>query len=451
MYCSFIVIRARAHILSISKMNKFSSPFRFIPALALTAALAFMPSAHAQVDECDGTRYRYTSAFDDFTVSYDVEYGNAINATGLGQSLVVDIYEPEGDVNQNRPLIIMAHGGFFIGGENDAPDVLALCQDLTRMGYVVGSITYRLGIDNFLDVSNALIRSVWRGYHDGKAAVRYFRKTAAEDGNPWGIDPDRIYFGGVSAGGFIGLHLAYVDDESEIPTQVDQSAAGMGGGLEGESGSPGYSSTVSGVINVAGALKTVDYMTEGDEPLISVHGTEDGTVPFGTGMISLSGIPVTEVDGSSVIHAAADELGIENCFTVLEGADHVAHVADADAYYETLGTISGALSSMLCESYDPLCGSYDYNAVGVAEWLQASDGQWRTFPTAVSDGQSLQVQWLTSPNAVWDYEVYDASGRRVKNGMGEGEWYALSTSGLASGLHILRIPGTEKTSRFWID
>ena len=83
---------------------------------------------------------------------------------------------------------------------------------------------------------------------------------------PQGIDPDRIYFAGVSAGGFIGLHLAYVDDESEIPPQVDQEAPGMGGGMEGESGNPGYSSTVAGVVNIAGALKTVDYLSPGDRP-----------------------------------------------------------------------------------------------------------------------------------------------------------------------------------------
>ena len=429
-------------------MKQFSLPLRSA-AVALFAALLFVP-VHAQVDDCDGTRYRYTSAFENFNVSYDVEYGNAINATGLSQSLVVDIYEPEGDANTTRPLIIMAHGGFFIGGENDNPDVLALCQDLTKMGYVVGSITYRLGIDNFLDVSNALVRSVWRGYHDGKAAVRYFRKTAAEDGNPWGIDPDRIYFAGVSAGGFIGLHLAYVDDESEIPEQVDQEAAGMGGGLEGESGNPGYSSTVSGVINIAGALKTADYLSEGDEPLISVHGTEDGTVPFGTGMISLSGIPVTEVDGSSVIHAVADELGIENCFTVLEGADHVAHVGDADAYYQTLGTVSGALSSWLCESYEPICGPYDYEAVGVAEWLQAEHGQWRAFPTVVEAGKALQIQWLTSPQTVWSYGVYDASGRVIQTATGTGDWFAITTGDLSAGLHFIRIPGTTESHRFWV-
>lgn len=431
-------------------MKHFSSLVRFSLALATGAFFAFPLSSQAQVDDCDGTRYRYTSAFDNFTVSYDVEYGNAVNATGLNQSLVVDIYEPEGDANTMRPLIIMAHGGFFIGGENDAADVLALSQDLTRMGYVVASITYRLGIDNFLDVSNALVRSVWRGYHDGKAAVRYFRKTAAEDGNPWGIDPDRIYFAGVSAGGFIGLHMAYVDEESEIPTQVDQSAAGMGGGLEGESGSPGYSSAIAGVINVAGALKTADYLSEGDEPLISIHGTEDGTVPFGTGMITLSGIPVTEVDGSSIIHAAADELGIENCFTVLEGADHVAHVADADAYYETLGTISGALSSWLCDSYEPLCGSYDYEAVGVAEWLQASHGAWRAFPSMVSSGSSIQVQWLQPAGPAWTYQIFDASGRQVSEGVGNGEWFAVSTAGLESGLHFLHVPGVADAQKFWV-
>lgn len=430
-------------------MKKFYAfPIRAL-AIILLSSIQVVP-VFSQ-DDCDGNRYRYTSAFDSFTVTPDVQYGNAINTSGLNQSLVVDIYEPEGDNNESRPLIIMAHGGFFIGGENDAADVLALSQDLTRMGYVVGSITYRLGIDNFLDVSNALVRSVWRGYHDGKAAVRYFRKSVEEDGNPWGIDPNRIYFAGVSAGGFIGLHLAYVDEESEIPPQVDQSAAGMGGGLEGESGNPGYSSEVSGVINVAGALKTASYMSEGDEPVVSVHGTADGTVPYGTGMITLSGIPVTEVDGSSIIHAMADSLGIINCFTTLDGAGHVAHVSDADAYYATLGTISGAVSSWLCENYNPLCGPYDYGVVGIEEWLTSIEGNWRAFPSILNAGESIQIQWLNSgANPNWDYEIYDANGRVVFAGQGNGDWFGIPTYGLSSGMYILRIPGFAEAQQFWI-
>lgn len=427
--------------------------FSSLRAMTITTCCAWLLnpiSSFAQVEECDGTRYRYTSAFENFNVSYDVQYGSAINTTGLNQNLVVDIYEPAGDVHDSRPLIIMGHGGFFIGGDNAGADVVPLCEDLAKMGYVVASMSYRVGVDNFFDVSNALVRSVWRGYHDGKAAVRFFRKTVEEEGNPWGVNTDHIYLGGVSAGAFIGLHMASIDEESEIPPQVDQSQPGMGGGLEGESGNPGYSSAIAGVVNIGGALKTVDFMSEGDAPIVSVHGTNDGTVPFSTGMIMLSGIPITEVDGSLMIHETAQALGIESCFTELEGAGHVPHITDSDSYYETLGTVSGALSSWICSGYEPVCGPYDYEAVGVAEWLQAEYGQWRAFPTAVEAGDALQLQWLTSPQPAWIYEVYDASGRFIQTAKGVGEWFAVPTGNLASGLHFIRIPGTTASHRFWV-
>ena len=69
------------------------------------------------------------------------------------------------------------------------------------MGYVAASISYRLGIDNVFDLETSLQESVLRGVHDAKAAVRYFRRTHAEDGNPWGIDPARIVLGGSSLQG----------------------------------------------------------------------------------------------------------------------------------------------------------------------------------------------------------------------------------------------------------
>ena len=100
------------------------------------------------------------------------------------------------------------------------------------MGYVTASFSYRLGIDNLFDFQTSFVEAVWRGVHDSRAAVRYFRKSV-EMGNPYHIDPERIYLGGVSAGGFIAMHHAYVDEESEIPTYIDESEPGLGGGLEG--------------------------------------------------------------------------------------------------------------------------------------------------------------------------------------------------------------------------
>jgi len=399
--------------------------------------------------DCDGERYRFNTAFSDVQVTYDVPYGNAINATGLSQALVVDIYQPVGDTETSRPLIIMAHGGFFIGGENDNADVISLCQDLARMGYVVGSITYRLGIDNFLDVSNAMIRSVWRGYHDGKASVRYFRKTVAEDGNPYGIDPDRILMGGVSAGAFIALHMAYVDEESEIPEQIDQSTPGMAGGLEGESGNPGYSSEILGVINIAGALKTADYLSEGDEPLVSVHGTDDETVPYGAGVILLSGFPVTDVEGSSIIHETAESLGLDHCFTTLDGAGHVAHAYDTEAYVATLSTISGAVSSWLCEDYASICEVYDYST-DLTE--VASDGMelFQLYPNPTSKGNEITVTVSPEMAQSWSWQLLDVSGRVAKSGLATGSSIVLQANDLNSGTYVFRIPEHGKARRLVI-
>tara|TARA_B110000503_G_scaffold134094_1_gene212572 strand:- start:739 stop:2001 length:1263 start_codon:yes stop_codon:yes gene_type:complete len=411
--------------------------------------LVFLSSLSIQAQfDCDGERYRYNTVFSDVQVTYDVPYGNAINATGLSQALVADIYQPVGDTETSRPLIIMAHGGFFIGGENDNPDVISLCQDLTRMGYVVASITYRLGIDNFLDLSNAMVRSVWRGYHDGKASVRYFRKTVAEDGNPYGIDPDRILMGGVSAGAFIALHMAYVDEVSEIPEQVDQSAAGMAGGLEGESGNPGYNSDIMGVINVAGALKTSSYLSEGDEPLVSVHGTADETVPYGAGMISLNGFPITDVEGSGVIHELAESLGLNHCLTTLEGAGHVAHAYDTDAYLATLSTISGAVSSWLCQGYDPLCGAYDYTGIEATS-IDGMDA-FQLYPNPASQGQSIQVRKPLGTASAWSWEIWGPRGRIMASGLAAGPSAVLPTEYLPSGAYVFRIPELGRSRRLLI-
>lgn len=325
-----------------------------------------------ELPDCDDFRYRYTGAFDEVEVDYDVPYGENINVNFVPEELVVDIYTPVGDSHESRPLVIMAHGGFFVAGSNDGIDVVPLCEDLARMGYVVASMSYRLGVDLFGDLQTEFVKAVWRGVHDSRAAVRYFRQSM-DYGNPYDIDTNRIFLGGVSAGGFIALHHAYVDDQSEIPEQIDVTDPGMGGGLEGLSGNTGYSSEVKGVFNIAGALQTADFMDLGmNEPVVSIHGTADGTVPYGEGDIVYLGIPIIDVDGSSLVHAKADELGVDNCFITVDGADHVPHVVDPSTYGLTLSSLAGKLGEWSCENYVPICGEYDYTAateVLEADWM----------------------------------------------------------------------------------
>ena len=137
---------------------------RLLPALVALAAMSASSSLFAQA-ECDGERYRYISAFDNVAVSEGHVYGSNIDAIGIETELDFDFYEAVGNGNTDRPLLIIAHGGFFLSGSNNGMDVVPLCEDFARMGYAVASISYRLGIDyaNIFDLENELIKALARG------------------------------------------------------------------------------------------------------------------------------------------------------------------------------------------------------------------------------------------------------------------------------------------------
>ena len=129
--------------------------------------------------------------------------------------------------------MILAHGGFFLDGSNDGLDVVSLSEDLAQNGICGRFHELSVGGQSaeLLEIQDEFVKAVWRGVHDSKAAVRFFK--SAEEGNPYGIDPNRIYRGGVSAGAFIALHHAYVDVDSEIPTQIDITELGLEEVLKG--------------------------------------------------------------------------------------------------------------------------------------------------------------------------------------------------------------------------
>lgn len=51
------------------------------------------------------------------------------------------------------------------------------------------------------------------------------------------------------------------------------------GGVDGQSGNPGYSAAVLAVLNPSSATETPSFIEVGNAPLCSVHGTRDATVP----------------------------------------------------------------------------------------------------------------------------------------------------------------------------
>lgn len=385
--------------------------------------------------QCTGFRYR-DFIFPAYDITSDIVYGNNVSESGASQDLKLDVYEPSGDVETSRPLIILAHGGNFLGGSKTGSDVVPLAEDFVSMGYVVASIDYRVGMNNFpvpgpdsVDATESVMRAV----HDAKASVRFFKEDYSINGNSYGIDTSLIFFGGVSAGGFMAVHLAYLDELSELPTYIDTTQAGLGGGTEGLSGSQGYSSQVAGIINICGALRDTAWIKTGDTPIISFHGDADQTVPYGTDIISLLGVyPLLVVHGSESIHFKADQVGIENCFWQYPGQDHTPHISNSFYYDSTLVLTRNFLVHLVCG--DPMDCTYS-NPVSIKDNDRVDIGA--IYPNPASDRVFVELN-----NAIGDLvaiEFLDGYGRLVRNYGINNRNFIIERKELETGMYLLKI------------
>jgi len=264
-----------------------------------------------------GTRYQNT-IFMNATATRNVAFGSAEKAAGGTEQLQMTIFEGDGDTGTNRPVVILAPGGGFssLGFE----DMEAYAQLLARAGFVAGVMNYRLNESN--DRGEArMMQAVVQAVQDMKAAVRYFRKDAAE-GNQYKVNPDKIFVGGYSAGAVTALHMAFVEGTSEAGATL-ASIIEANGGWEGNSGNAGYSSAVAGVINMAGGVLDPNYIDAGEPALYSVHGTSDQVVAYNSGPADGTAVVLY---GSQPIHDQAKTVGITSELLALTGGDHGAPV-----------------------------------------------------------------------------------------------------------------------------
>ncbi len=407
----------------------------------IAATLSLLSNSLVAQTTCNGLRYR-DIVFDDTVIS-NIVYGNNVTMNNAASVLKLDVWMPKADTVTNRPLIVLAHGGNFLGGSKTGPDVLQFCNDLADMGYVVASIDYRVGMTNFpfpgpdsTDATEAVIR----GVHDAKAAVRFFKQNYAVGGNTYGIDTSNIFFMGVSAGGFLALQVAYLDEESELPTWADTTGQyGLHGGIAGLSGNPGYSSDVRAVINIAGALGDTAYIKPGDEPCMLFHGDLDGTVPYGSDLITLVGVyPLLQVDGSFSIDARCTQMGIEHCFETHEGQDHVPHVTDPLFYDTTLVITRNFLVHYVCG--DPLDCSFT-TAIGIND-LPTIPSLISVYPNPAEDNMNVNTSRLVGENYI--IELFNSLGELVYSSPVDADGItSINSENFSSGLYVMNVHNAD--------
>lgn len=397
----------------------------------LLLLLTFAHLASAQIDTTSGRYYR--PIFANVTNTSSVVYGSDVNSAGTMQQLVMDVYQPTGDVLPQRPLIIFAHQGGFVTGQRTEAYMVELCTRFAQLGYVTATIDYRL-IDPGTIFANfdtvAIAKGALRGGQDLKAAIRFFRHDAATT-NTYRIHPQYISVGGASAGAFMALQAGYLDKLSEIPAYVGAVALG---GIEGNGGSPGYSSRPLVVINLSGATENAALIEANDPPLCSLHGTNDGTVPYGRGRVG-GGLPPKYVWGSAALHPRTAQLGIRNVLKTFRAAGHIPQygsTASARAYADTtFRVVRDFLRPALATTGTVLAVSAPRRASALAQ----------AYPVPADEAVHLVIPeaWVNHLEA----QLLDPAGRVVRRVRPATANLEVLRGTLKAGIYSLKFPGQD--------
>lgn len=159
----------------------------------------------------------------------DTSYGTAIDFAGKERRLGLDISWPVNDTAPacGRPLVMIVHGGAWLGGKKDDAIPSRMREDFAKRGYVAASVQYRLGLFhtnrsincnipdwncfNMTDTSE-WYRANYRAIQDVHGAIRFLVNDAAA----YEIDPENVFLIGESAGGFVAMGVGFLDDSSEV-------------------------------------------------------------------------------------------------------------------------------------------------------------------------------------------------------------------------------------------
>ncbi|MBK7554143.1 MAG: alpha/beta hydrolase fold domain-containing protein [Flavobacteriales bacterium] len=348
-----------------------------------------------------------------FRVESDLVYGVDTNYLGLIDTLRLDLYTPNGNTDNKRPLAVFVHGGNWLGGCKDDPSgIVPLLHQFVKRGYVVASVNYRLGWqkDDFVSDpvagwpislwpiqyrsfyaldSAELKRAIYRGMQDVKGAIRWLKARADQDS----VCVDKVFVGGESAGGFVAMATAFLDREAEKPAACNALPDALApyfktlngtafecvldsfvvtgnmlarpdlGPVEGDLNINGFDASVKGVANFYGGVPNdafaLDWWQGVDTPSVYLyHQTCDGIVLFNRGQ------PISTISaycnlGSTPWHYNYPFLfGSGTINTVFDGMTAPpSHITD----FETCASFDPNFALFECNRYANN-GSYHYTA-----------------------------------------------------------------------------------------
>ena len=348
--------------------------------------------------------------FSDIEVRSGIQFGVGVRAEAADQPLLLDVYAPRNDVVEDRPVIILAFPGGFVDGARDDPEMVSLATRFAQRGYVAASIDYRL-IEERPRNNSELEISIVQAVHDLRAAVRFFREDAA-NGNEFGTDGETIFVGGVSAGAVMAAVAGVLDEGDELRESVADFLAENGGMAGNSSTNTEFSSDVSGVLQISGAIRSLSWIEPGEPPIYAAHEEFDPVVPCDT----LPGIAFVEFglaltsSGACDIIPAARAVGVPTEFFFLE--NEFAHIGYSAA--EITEIINGSAAFFFREVLSPraIASALLPGSRSIRTGVRAS-----VFSSVVNASQepldNCRIDPLTPVDADFEYQLADLSNAPV--------------------------------------
>ena len=228
---------------------------------------------------------------EDITYAEGLSHDSWNSANNSVIPLEMDSYVPDNNL-QNRPLLMLIHGGAFYGGSKQQDALVNMANYYASRGFVVFSIDYRLRdhtgtipqewIDASSDIPPAnhdQLFAMYPAHRDAKAALRWIIANAEN----YHINKDYITLGGGSAGAItsIGLGVSELGDyKDEISLSEDNtlSTTNLSQTYEVQTILDFWGSNVS--IEILESIYGYQRFDSNDPALFIAHGTEDPTVPF---------------------------------------------------------------------------------------------------------------------------------------------------------------------------
>lgn len=317
--------------------------------------------------------------------------------------------DPAIDAMEKRPLIFLAHGGGFWGGEKE--NLTYYQQMLAQAGYVVVSTNYRKGwMGSPVDCAGdpaSLVIAIYRAMQDVQASMRF----VVSQREKYGIDTAQIFAGGESAGVYAILTSMFTSQE-EWDTDFPFLSAYYGG-IDNETNNVAIDFSVKGYISMWGGMYNAEAISASEaKPTIAFYGAGDDIIPPYYGTIQ-SCTDYPNVYGGAGITEYLSSLGV--C-TELHVNPTEGHVAYEPEY--TAAAIACFVKRVMCD--DCTSGNYTFKEADCAEdyapetvgVTTENEVAIQAFPNPVHTLMQIRLpaHWKATPDII----ITNASGEQVQ-------------------------------------